>query len=867
MTAYSSNPPSSSLLLPTTTFIGRDSELAALDRTLGDPACRLVTIVGPGGIGKTRLALEALHRYGARFSDGACAVDLTAVTNLDLIPETIADALGVVFSGSDRPREQLARYLRERSVLIMLDNMEHMTAAADLVADMLRAARRLHLLVTSREPLHLQDETIVELRGLPIATHVRAPMNDQGALGLFLQRARRARQDFAPTRDDLAAIQQICRRVEGMPLGIELAAAWVRNLSCGEIARELNQSYDAIVARARDIPARHRSLGAVFEHSWQLLDAIERQTLRRVAIFRGGFIRQSAVSVLNGDSAAGSTATLAVLTSLVDKSLLRLDRGPGDASRYTLHEVIRQHALARLNEYPDEYEDMRRRHATYYAEWIAGQEAILKSAAQREALQAIGIEMENLRAAWQWAIERREPEIWLAMAHPIAWFWEVRGWWRDGAAMLEQACTALKPAIAQTNAPEAAQRAYWLMITLEGWNRIRFDPAHADQLLQSAIEPLRRLGDQRALHQGLIAPAYMLLFAGDYDRAQPLLEEAVELARMAGYRWEFGVDLTLLGLLEVLRGNRDGAMRQLTECLNITRAIGDPRIVGLGLAYFGMAALALNRFDRAELVFRESFTLASEQKDRYMMSSALRNLGHIAHWRADQTTARYLLNESLTLAREIGDSWLETQALVALSGVARAEQQIDEARRLLLSAARSSAQAPLHLTLDTLHELALFELTRGAIDGALVLLAYVTEHPATNPSTRAAIAKRQPALASELGAARLAAAHAYAQTLTPAHPADLLGLMLDPGFRLNVEAAPPTTAARSVQATPLVEPLTEREQEILRLLAQGRSNQQIANELILAVGTVKRHVNNILGKLDVQSRLAAVARARELDLI
>jgi predicted ATPase/DNA-binding XRE family transcriptional regulator len=291
---------------PTTALVGRAAELDELDRLLHNPDCRLLTLTGPGGIGKTRLAIEATARQAAGFADGAAFVALASVAAPDLIAPAIADALGFSFYGQANPTGQLIDFLQEKALLLLLDNFEHLVDAADLLVELLQRAPQIKLIVTSRERLNLQGEWVIELQGLPLPRAADgwkngdqlAGFDDSAAVALFLQTARRTYAGFTLAPADRAAVARICRLVDGMPLGIELAAAWVRVLPLNEIADEIARTLDFLAASARDLPARHRSLRAVFEHSWNLLTDAERIVMRRLSVFRGGFSRAAAAAVM-----------------------------------------------------------------------------------------------------------------------------------------------------------------------------------------------------------------------------------------------------------------------------------------------------------------------------------------------------------------------------------------------------------------------------------------------------------------------------------------------------------------------------------------------------------------------------------------
>ncbi|MDT8307488.1 MAG: adenylate/guanylate cyclase domain-containing protein, partial [Anaerolineae bacterium] len=382
-----------------TPFIGRRQALAEILDQLSNPACRLVTIYGSGGVGKTRLALQIAAESIESFPHGVYQVGLAPLSPGSSVITAIAEALRFPFSGTDPPIEQLLEYLAEKEMMLVLDNFEHLVRQASTVADLLANCPRLKVIVTSRERLNLREEWAYELGGMEVPRDGSTEVAEQFAsVQLFLNHAHRVAPDLSLNSSDKASIVRICELVDGLPLGIELASSWARVLTVDEIATEVAKGLDFLATSSPSVPRRQQSLRAIFDYSWQFLSPQERDVLRRLSVFRGGMQRDAAEQI------AG--ASLPLLLALTDKSLLR--RSPG--GRYELLEVIRQYASEKLEADPKLAQETRRQHTTYYINFLHSYGQSLTGGRQREALAALSAERQNTLKAWERAIDTLDVE-------------------------------------------------------------------------------------------------------------------------------------------------------------------------------------------------------------------------------------------------------------------------------------------------------------------------------------------------------------------------------------------------------------------------------------------------------------------------
>jgi predicted ATPase/transcriptional regulator with XRE-family HTH domain len=412
---------------PPDLLIGREFELAEISRFLLDPGCHMLTLTGTGGIGKTRLALEAAVQRQEAFAHGGIFINLVPLNGRDQIVTAIADALGIVlYSASDRS-VQLISHLRDKELLLVLDNFEHLLVLVDCVSlaiDILKGAPSVKLLVTSREPLQLQAEWVFEVRGMPVpALSELDGLETSSAVRFFIQRAKQACIDFELSAEDRNAVGQICQLVDGMPLAIELAAAWTRTLTCTEIAKEIQSNISFLATSARDVEERHRSIRATFDYSWKLLSDEEKQVLKQLSIFKGGFTREVAEYVTGAD--------LSALSALVSKSLLNRI-APG---RYDLHELVRQYSFEHLMKNEAAYVAANDRHSEYYSLLLQQRGSVFKGADQPTAASELASEIANLRQAWKWAGERGQAVQIGQAADTLFWLYEFRCDCREGVSL------------------------------------------------------------------------------------------------------------------------------------------------------------------------------------------------------------------------------------------------------------------------------------------------------------------------------------------------------------------------------------------------------------------------------------------------
>jgi predicted ATPase/DNA-binding SARP family transcriptional activator len=662
-----------------TSFHGREQELVDLDRLIADPECRCISLVGPGGIGKTRLALQTAQRHRAGFAHGVAFVPLASVGSVQAAIPAMAGAIHLSFYGPNDPKDQLLNCLGDKQMLLILDNVEQLlgegplqASFVELVLDILQRAPGVKLLVTSREALNLQREWIFDVGGLAVPEAEQAETADEyAAVALFIQRARHASPGLAFDQADWAGIARTCRLVEGMPLAIELAATWLRVLSPAEIAQEIEASLDFLSASVRDLPQRHRSMRVVFDGSWQRLSANEQQVLSQLSVFRGGFTRQAAEQVTG--------ASLPVLSTLVNRTLLRR----AAAGRYELHELVRQYSAARLATDAGAHAAAQERHFRHFLELAEAAEQELKGRNQLEWLGRLEEEHDNLRVALEWALESvctapGGDEWALRLSGALRWFWWMRGRFHEGRSWLTRS-------LQQHPEGRTATRAAALLAN-SGLAYELGDLGAARLSAEESAAIYRELGDEPGLAKALSFLEFGLTWQAEASPAQVRLEEALATCRKAGDRWGEARALYNLGVLLTDCSGDPRGRAMLEESAAIMEDLGDRHGLAGVLTYLGMVDLRFGDYACARTGFERGLALAREIEDPTGMADALSGLSCVYWSLGEYAAAQSCGEQALQVYQEHECSVWETVVLCGLAQNAICQGDLAAARLRLQAA-------------------------------------------------------------------------------------------------------------------------------------------------------------------------------------
>lgn len=851
------------LLRQTTSFVGREQEIRGIIQRLNNPLCQLLTLVGPGGIGKTRLSIEVAYQSGAAYRDGVYFVPLQPLQSAAHIASAIAHVLGLPIRENDDPLQKLLHYLCNRQILLILDNFEHLIDGAEVVTRILENAPMVRMLVTSREPLKLHEEWQWMVQGLNFPSDTSNETTESySAMQLFTQRAQQIYPDFVPDMHQ-AAITRICQFVEGIPLAIELAANWTKSLTCDAIADAIQNGIDILTSREQNIPERHRSMRAVYNHSWRLLFEEERRIFERLSVFRGGFTREAAAQV--------EGATLETLASLVDKSFIRQDR----TGRYDIHELLRQYGAEQL-EKSKGTQAAANRHLTFYAAYVKCCESELKGKKQLDALNKIEADFENIRTAWLHGVAQHEYALIDSMIETLFWFAEMRSFSGDVRSLFEIAAAAFEPIT------DTLPHAVWARLAL------RIHQSADAALIDQALAIAQHYGNTAEV-------AYCQMQRGVYDtehlnpHALNELQEALNTYHRIGD--DFGLAVTYLNIDYYLGffADQEGIRNNQNLTLQQARKNGSPYHMFKILFRRAWGCASDGQYEASFHDFTEALSIANQMGFRELAASCIGSLGCLAFFRGDFQQAKVMFAQNLEGVMQLTDVGEQGVVKIFQAGVACMEENYEEGQRLAQeasilvkpnlmrqrSAARMMAIAEYGLgnfdkaleqarwamaeersqgiQLWNMPIFALLMAHEGDLQGAAQLLGLSFTHPASPIGwfeKWPMLNKLRTELAEQLGAEAYADAWQRGTELELASVVENLLLSTDDQAR-----------------QPLAEPLTDRELEVLRLVADGLSNHEIAEALTVVEGTVKTHIYNLCQKLGVTHRTSAVARARTLHIL
>ncbi|HXF60370.1 MAG TPA: BTAD domain-containing putative transcriptional regulator [Caldilineaceae bacterium] len=725
----------------TTSFVGRERELAQLLHYLADPKRRLLTLVGPGGIGKTRLALQAAWSVAAdqagSFPQGVYFVSMVGATSANYLVTALADALDLSLTGLQEPEAQLLAHLRDRELLLIVDNFEHLVeAGVRLLNRILQSAPGVHILVTSRERLNLPEEWVVEVPGLAFpppaldAAHISLEgLLAYSAIRLFVERAQQVAPAFslvAGTAETLAVVR-ITRLLEGNPLALELAAAWAHMLPCSELAEELERNLDFLSATHRELPARHRSLRAVFDHSWRQLDPEDQAVLPRLTLFRGSFDRTAAARL------AG--ASLLTLASLVNKSLIQVVT----AGRYRLHELIRQFAAEKLAD--NERWDLRNAHAGYYTGWLASLDEDLHGPGQQRALERVQTEIENVRAAWLWSIAHSRVE-WVRQAtRSLYQFYFIRCWTDEATEMMRHAEAMLQEELGSATGERRAEIEATLAQVLAYLGNAHYSSSRLDQAEDTLLRCLALCSRHPSLAQVTayakqeLALTYYAI--GDYPQSRSLLRETLPLAQTLGLQNQQAHLQLALGVVELALGKPVEAQHYVQAALEVYEARGYQWGIAHTLRWQGLAALQAGDWAAAEAAFCRGLELCQAIGDQTGEAMALNDLAAVALAEGRLQECRAYLERSLAIALHDENHLLRSRVLKNFGCLLQREGRLAEAEEHLILGLRGAETAQsTQLVLDLLLELATLWEDMGRVQDAATLYAVVADHPAAVAAAR-----------------------------------------------------------------------------------------------------------------------------------